>query len=113
MRACRGTDAEEEELDGGGSDKDRHALLIPMGSVRRQASGNERVACVRYSPDGTLLAVQGGNKTLEVFRCGVWRDRHGCHCHGALRRKRADEVLRARSLCNWLGLPACIIKPYL
>lgn len=104
MRACRGTDAEEEELDGGGSsDKDRHAVLIPMGSVRRQASGNERVACVRYSPDGTLLAVQGGNKTLEVFRCGVRKDRRGCHCHGTSEVQQADVVIGATSLCRWLG----------
>lgn len=61
----RGSNGEDDEAD---ADKDKHAVLIPMGSIRRTVSGNERVASVRYSPDGSMLAVQGGNKTLEVYR---------------------------------------------
>ena len=44
---------------------DSRAVLHPMGSVRRGVQ--ERAALVRYDPTGSLLAVLGAGKSLEVF----------------------------------------------
>ena len=43
-------------------------LLQAQGGVARQAP--ERVARVRYSQSGQLLACQSAGKLLELFRCG-------------------------------------------
>ncbi len=53
-----------------------HTVLVAMGSVRRGAAVHERVAMLRYSGTGDMLAVQGAGKSLELFRWGpVWRAR--------------------------------------
>mmetsp|Transcript_32735 Transcript_32735/g.72312 ORF Transcript_32735/g.72312 Transcript_32735/m.72312 type:complete len:987 (-) Transcript_32735:326-3286(-) len=46
----------------------QHDLLRAMGSVKRQAGGNERVVLVRYDEAGELLSCLGAGKTLELFR---------------------------------------------
>ncbi|GIL71861.1 hypothetical protein Vretimale_671 [Volvox reticuliferus] len=50
-----------------GADPD-HTVLVPMGSVRRGAASNERVAMLRFSGDGEWLGVQAAGKGLELFR---------------------------------------------
>ncbi len=47
----------------------RVPLLQPMGSVKRAAGGHDRVAGLRFSASGTLLACQGAGKSMELFRC--------------------------------------------
>lgn len=42
-------------------------VLQAEGSIARQAP--ERVALLRYSPSGHLLACQSAGKALELFRC--------------------------------------------
>lgn len=55
-----------------GSGRD-HTVLVPMGSVRRGAAVHERVAMLRCSGTGDMLAVQGAGKSLELFRWGpMW-----------------------------------------
>jgi len=49
----------------------RAPLLYPMGSVKRQAGGHDRVASLRFSDEGSLLACQGAGKSMELFRW-VW-----------------------------------------
>lgn len=49
----------------------RAPLLRSMGSVRRQAGGHDRVAGLRFSEGGSLLACQGAGKSMELFRCGA------------------------------------------
>lgn len=51
----------------------RAPLLRPMGSVKRKAAGNDRVAGLAYDTSGLLLACQGAGKTVEVFRCVAGR----------------------------------------
>lgn len=43
-------------------------VLHAEGSVVRHAP--ERVALLRYSPSGSVLACQSAGKALEFFRCG-------------------------------------------
>ena len=41
-------------------------LLLPLGSVQRQAL--ERVAAISYSPCGTMVLVLSAGKSLELLR---------------------------------------------
>ena len=45
-----------------------HTCLRPMGSVKRQAGGNERVSRLRFNEAGTLLACLGTGKSMDLFR---------------------------------------------
>ena len=47
----------------------RAQVLQAQGGVARQAP--ERVARLRYSRGGQLLACQSAGKLLELFRCGA------------------------------------------
>ena len=40
-----------------------------MGSIKRQAGGNERVSRLRFDESGKLLACLGTGKSIELFRC--------------------------------------------
>jgi hypothetical protein len=45
-----------------------HYCLKVMGSVKRQAGGNERVSRLRFDETGTMLACLGTGKSVELFR---------------------------------------------
>ena len=63
-------------------------VLQAEGSVARQAP--ERVALLRYSPSGHVLACQSAGKALELFRC----------CRRLAHYADITVLLTCRSLCE-------------
>ena len=63
-------DDDEAAAGDGGSEiaSPSHTCLKPMGSVKRQAGGNERVSRLRFDETGSLLACIGTGKSMELFR---------------------------------------------
>lgn len=70
-----GDDEDEEEAkgDAGGAEgkASSHVCLKPMGSIKRQAGGNERVSRLRFDESGRLLACLGTGKSIELFRWAI------------------------------------------
>ena len=59
-------EATPEQLEASQGAEGVPVVFMPLGSLNRQS--RERVVSLKLSSDGTLLACQGADKTLELFR---------------------------------------------